>query len=196
MEEKPAAASGAPPDLIGDFALEVADAEGARALAGQVLEVLVEVLGGRGAVLLSLHGGEPALVASCSAGEVAVATAAAVWARGRAALEEGEPFCVTARSGDARLEGAEREGPEAFVLVPVFHPEWLGLVLTGRQLLGLLYAEGDDAALCGAASLERLQRYARILARPLLELKAQASASAEAAPDTTTTPERHGDTEG
>jgi transcriptional regulator with GAF, ATPase, and Fis domain len=86
------------------------------------------------------------------------------WREHRATLTTREPFYVAERESDRRLPPPDGPAPVSLVLVPVFHDD---------AIVALLYVDSLDPHFCAPHDLERLEQFARIVAKAVVQETAQ-----------------------
>jgi GAF domain-containing protein len=162
-------------DLIDQFADLVVGADDPRRLAERTLEVLMSLVNGRSAAVFTREGDKLNLFASRGIDQHVLDGLHAVWGRFRGSFENGQVFYVPDRDGDPRLPSdADHAGPASLAVVPV---------LSGEELVALVYLDSHDPHFCTAHDLERMGKFSRIVAKAVTEdgpQRQQAQSRAEA----------------
>lgn len=149
-------------DLIDQFADLVVGADDPRRLAERTLDVLISLTNGRSAAVFSRDGERVTLFASRGIDQHVLDAVEATWGRHAETLLQGEPFYVAERDNDRRLpKPPQHGGPVSLVVSPVFME---------HALVGLLYLDSMDPHFCTPHDLERLGKFARIVAKALTEI--------------------------
>lgn len=145
-------------DLIDQFADLVVGSDDPRRLAERTLEVVMSLNNGRSGAVFSRDGERMTLFASRGIDQRVLEAVETIWTRFRESLHKGETFYVPDRAADARFKKGEahRGGPTSLAIVPVF---------SGDDLVALLYVDSLDPHFCTAHDLERLKKFARIVAK-------------------------------
>jgi transcriptional regulator with GAF, ATPase, and Fis domain len=143
-------------DLIDQFADLVVGADDPRRLAERTLEVVMSLSNGRSGAVFTRTGEEINLFASRGIDQEVLDLTQAVWSRQRASLEGGETFYSPERATDGRLPRNGKSAPVSLVVVPV---------LSQDGLVALLYVDSLDPHFCTPHDLERMGKFARIIAK-------------------------------
>lgn len=149
-------------DLIDQFADLVVGSGDPRRLAERTVDVVMSLTNGRAGAVFARNEGRLALFASRGIDQAVLDAVDAVWARHRESLEQGETFYCAERSSERRLAKAvsEAAGPTSFAVVPV---------LSGRELVAVLYVDSRDPHFCEPHDLARLAKFSRIVAKAVAD---------------------------
>jgi GAF domain-containing protein len=147
-------------DLIDQFADLVVGADDPRRLAERTLEVIMSLLNGRSGAVFSLEDGRITLFASRGIDQDVLDTAQSLWDGQKESLRRGESFYVPERETDRRLARPVRTGPASFVVTPVRGDE---------DVVALIYVDSLEPHFCTPQDLDRLQKFARIIAKAVTD---------------------------
>lgn len=148
-------------DLIDQFADLIVGADDPRRLAERTLEVVMSLTNGRSGAVFAQDGDRLTLFASKGIDQHVLDAAEAVWGRHRSSLLKGETFYVPERDSERRLPKPDgRGGPASFVVAPV---------LSGDDLVAILYVDSLDPHFCAPHDLERLAKFSRIVAKAVTQ---------------------------
>ena len=140
--------------LLDNVAELVLQANDPRRLAERTLDVVCNLCNGRSGAVFATREGRLILFASKSVEQSGLDASRAVWEGRRASLTRGEVFYVPDRTVEPQLAAEARSGPVAFALAPV---------LSGQELVGLLYVDSDDPHFLEPHDRTRLARLASVL---------------------------------
>jgi len=143
-------------DLVDEFADIVVGADDPRRLAERTLDVMIALGNGRAGAVFAREGTGFSLFASRGIDQHVLDTVPRIWEERRDLLLRGEAFYASDRATDRRLPRSERAGPPSFVVVPV---------QSGGLLSALVYLDSAEPRFCTPHDLERLGKFARIIAK-------------------------------
>lgn len=147
-------------DLVDEFADLVVGAADPRRLAERTLDLLIALGNGRAGAVFAREGNGFSLFASRGIDQRVLDTVPRIWEERRDLLLRGEVFYASDRATDRRLSRNERTGPPSFVIVPV---------QTGGALSALIYLDSTEPHFCAPHDLERLGKFARIIAKAVAD---------------------------
>src|SRR5688572_14056062 len=144
-------------NLIDQFADLVVGADDPHRLAERTVEVVMALVNGRSGGVFSTGDDRLTLFASRGIDQHALDAVRLIWDRSKDALRRGEPDYVPERAShnDLRQDGGA-SAPSALAMFPVFD---------GDSIVALLYVDSFEPHFCLPQDLDRLGRFARILAR-------------------------------
>jgi transcriptional regulator with GAF, ATPase, and Fis domain len=152
-------------DLIDQFADLVVRADDPRRLAERTLEVVMSLNTGRSGAVFSRNGDALTLFASRGIDQTVLDAIQTIWTKYRESLENGETFYVPDRALDRRLpEQVRTLGVPSFAVVPV---------RDGDSLIAVLYLDSVTGHFCDGHALDRLSKFAKIVAKAVRDASGQ-----------------------
>ncbi len=145
------------PQLIDQFTDIVLGSHRSRQLAERTLEVVLAMTRGRASAIFRPHPGDDTVTLFASRGidQTVLDTMATIWKSQRTSFENKQPYQEPDRRAKRHDDSAE-PGPASVVVVPVFEDD---------ALVALLYVDSEGPGLGNSLELERLGRFARLIAR-------------------------------
>jgi hypothetical protein len=157
-------------DLIDQFA-DLVVADDPRRLGERTIDVVLSLVDGRCGAVFTLDGDRLLLFASRGVDQHALDAAQVVWSSRSDSLRRGEAFYAAEAGAIAGLKAQARQGPASLTVVPV---------LQDSILVALLYIDAADPHFLNNADRERLSKFARIIAKAVVQTAAPRPSRAEA----------------
>jgi transcriptional regulator with GAF, ATPase, and Fis domain len=143
------------PEIIDQFTDIVLGSHRSRQLAERTLEVVLAMTRGRAGAIFRPHGERVTLFASRGIDQSVLDAVTTIWRSYRAGFEAKQPYHDADQRAKRHQEAVEA-GPASVVVVPVFDDD---------SLVALLYVDSERPNMGTNAELERLGRFARLIAR-------------------------------
>jgi GAF domain-containing protein len=168
--------------LLGQFTDLTVEAEDPHRLAERTLEVVMALVNGRSGGVFSAADARVTLFASRGIDQHVLDAIETLWGRGKDQLRRGQPIYIPDTGRDEDL-AATAGGPASLAVFPVFD---------GEELVALLYVDSAEPDFCPGTHVERLAKFARMLAgavRPAADPPAHDVAEWEAYLERTSVPD-------
>ncbi len=143
-------------NLLGQFADLTVEADDPHRLAERTLEVVMALVNGRSGGVFAAADARLTLFASRGIDQHVLDAIGTLWGRGKDQLRRGQPIYVPDTGTDKDLARPTAGGPASLAVFPVFD---------GDALVALLYVDSAEPDFCPGADVERLAKFARMLAR-------------------------------